>query len=87
MHTVINALGGPTAIARLLDIKAPSVIGWSGRIPIDRRVELERKVYPRFSVEQAGDDVIWQRFPDPAWPHPGGRPCHDVAASTQRSAG
>jgi DNA-binding transcriptional regulator YdaS (Cro superfamily) len=79
MSDIIKDLGGPTAVARMLGIKAPSVVGWGGRIPVERRVAIERAAYPRFTVESAGDDVMWQRIPDPEWPHPEGRPCIDVA--------
>lgn len=84
MSDLITTMGGPTAIARMLGIKAPSVIGWKGRVPPDRRPSLERELYPRVKVEDFGDDVRWQRVPDPEWPHPGGRPCIDVAAPVQQ---
>lgn len=80
MTDLITNLGGPTAVARALGIKAPSVIGWAGRVPADRRPQLERHFYPRVTVEALGTDVRWQRVPDPDWPHPNGRPCIDVAA-------
>ena len=80
MSDLITTLGGPTAVARALGIKAPSVIGWGGRVPADRRPQLERHFYPRVTVESLGSDVQWQRVPDPLWPHPEGRPCIDVAA-------
>lgn len=80
MKDIIAGLGGPTVIARILGIKPPSVIGWRGRVPQDRRPALERALYPRVSVEDFGDDARWQRVPDQDWPHPGGRPCLDVVA-------
>ncbi len=86
MADIIKTLGGPTAVARMLGIKAPSVIGWRGRVPAERRVDIERATYPAFSVEDMGSDVMWQRVPDPTWPHPGGRPCIDVAAMRQAVA-
>lgn len=70
---------GPAAIARILSIKTPSVVGWKGRVPRERRADLERALYPRVTVEQFGSDVRWVRVPDPTWPHPEGRPCIDVA--------
>ena len=84
MSELISSLGGPTAVARMLGIKAPSVIGWKGRVPPERRPELERLKYPGFCVEMFGDDVRWVRVPDPDWPHPDGRPCIDVAAPAAR---
>lgn len=54
--------------------------------PAEHRPSLERVLYPRVKVEDFGDDVRWQRVPDPDWPHPGGRPCIDVAAPVQQEA-
>ncbi|HBM1182778.1 TPA: hypothetical protein LUC53_001297 [Acinetobacter baumannii] len=36
---LIKALGGVNAVARLLDITAPSVSGWNA-IPLDRKIRL-----------------------------------------------
>ncbi len=80
MSELITTLGGPTAVARMLGIKVPSVIGWSGRIPPDRCPNIERATGGRVAVEQMRPDVAWVRVADPAWPHPEGRPCIDVAA-------
>lgn len=80
MSEIITALGGPTAVARMLGIKAPSVIGWGGRIPPDRCLGIERATDGKNVVEQLRPDVRWIRVPDPTWPHPAGRPCIDVAA-------
>lgn len=80
MTTIIHSLGGPTVVARMLGIKVPSVIGWAGRIPADRCPAIERAVAGRVTCEELRPDVRWQRVPDAAWPHPGGRPCIDVAA-------
>jgi len=80
MPTLIDELGGPAAVARMLNIKPPSVIGWKGRIPKERCPDLERATDGAHTVESMRDDVVWRRIPDPDWPHPGGRPCIDVAA-------
>lgn len=80
MDSFIEALGGHRAIALMLDIKVPSVYSWNGRIPKERCPDIERLTAARFTVEQMRPDVTWQRVPDPEWPHPGGRPCIDVAA-------
>ncbi|MBI3157617.1 MAG: helix-turn-helix domain-containing protein [Burkholderiales bacterium] len=80
MSTVISDLGGPTAVARMLGIKPPSVIGWGGRPPADRCPSIERATDGRVTVEQLRPDVRWVRVADPSWPHPAGRPCLDVAA-------
>lgn len=79
MTELITALGGPSAVARMLGIKPPSVIGWAGRIPADRCPDIERATGGRVPCEQQRPDVRWQRVTDVNWPHPGGRPCIDVA--------
>ena len=86
MSNIIQTLGGPTAVARMLGIKAPSVIGWGGRVPADRCPDLERATAGRMTCDEARPDVRWQRVPDAAWPHPGGRPCIDVAAPAHPAA-
>lgn len=83
MSTLISTLGGPTAVARTLGIKAPSVIGWGDRIPAERCPDIERAFGK--PCEQLRPDVRWQRVPDPAWPHPDGRPCIDVARPVEVS--
>lgn len=80
MDNVIAHLGGPSKVAKMLGIKPPSVIGWGGRVPADRCPAIERATNGAVAVEQLRPDVRWVRVPDPAWPHPGGRPCIDVAA-------
>lgn len=86
MSELITALGGPTAVARMLGIKPPSVIGWAGRIPPDRCPAIERAIGGRVTCEELRGDITWQRVPDPAWPHPQGRPCIDVAAPTPEAS-
>lgn len=80
MSELITTLGGPTAVARMLGIKAPSVIGWNGRVPLDRCPAIERATEGRVTVSELRPDVRWVRVADPDWPHPDGRPCIDVAA-------
>lgn len=48
--------------------------------PPERCPEIERELYPQATCEQLNPKVRWVRVPDPDWPHPGGRPCIDVAA-------
>lgn len=38
-NQLIEALGGPAAVARLLGIRTPSVSGWN-HIPTDRKIRL-----------------------------------------------
>lgn len=86
MRDVIKDLGGPAAVARMLGIKAPSVIGWRGRIPDKRCPAIERATNGAWLCEVLCPEVIWSRIPDPTWPHPAGRPVIDPAraANVQR---
>ena len=54
--------------------------------PPDRCPAIERATEGRVTCEELRPDVRWQRVPDPAWPHAGGRPCIDVAAPVQQEA-
>lgn len=38
-NQLIEALGGPAAVARMLGIRTPSVSGWN-QIPTDRKIRL-----------------------------------------------
>lgn len=92
MQHVIDKLGGPAKVARLMGCKPPSVIEWRKRgIPAERCPAFERETgrqgEPRH-VELLRPDVPWHRVPDPDWPwHPAGRPLIDVAraASTAQA--
>lgn len=90
MEHVIDHLGGPAAVARLVNCKPPSVIGWRRRsIPADRCPALEQASQGRYTCEALRPDVAWHRVADPDWPwHPQGRPLIDVtrqpAAGTQQ---
>lgn len=84
MHNMIDILGGPTAVARMVGCKPPSVMEWRTRgIPPDRCPAIERAKGGSVTCEELRPDVRWQRVPDPDWPHPDGRPCIDVAAPTE----
>lgn len=64
---LIEKLGGPTAVARRLGIKAPSVLGWieGGRdgIPEGRLLELG------YDIDLATDHEVrrWHLRPDDWW--------------------
>lgn len=79
MSELILSLGGPTAVARMLGIKAPSVIGWRGKIPAERCPAIERATRGKRTCEEMRPDVPWHRVADPDWPHTHGRPLIDVA--------
>lgn len=54
--------------------------------PADRCPAIERASEGRITCDELRPDVRWQRVPDPAWPHPAGRPCIDVAAPVSQQA-
>jgi DNA-binding transcriptional regulator YdaS (Cro superfamily) len=78
--SMIDQLGGPTAVARMVGCRVPSVIEWRKRgIPADRCPAIERATSGAVTVEVLRPDAAWSRIPDPSWPHPAGRPVIDVA--------
>ncbi len=87
MSNLIASLGGPTAVARMLGIRPPSVLGWRGKPPPERCPDLERASSAKVTCEEMRPDVRWLRVPDPSWPHPAGRPCIDVAAPGEAANG
>lgn len=78
MDALIKTLGGPTAVARMCGVKAPSVLQWKA-VPPERCPSIERATEGRFPCEELRPDVRWFRVPDAEWPWRG-RPCIDVAA-------
>ena len=42
---------------------------------------IERALEGKVTCEELRPDIRWHRVPDPAWPHPSGRPLIDVAAA------
>lgn len=89
MQSVKNALGrairlagGPGALASLVGVAASTPTMWleRGNVPPRHRPGIERALHGAMSVEQFGDDVVWRRIRDRAWPHPAGRPLADYAA-------
>lgn len=49
-------------------------------VPTERCPAIERATAAQVTCEELRPDVVWVRVPDAGWPHPGGRPCIDVAA-------
>ena len=89
MEHVIDQLGGPAKVARMVGCKPPSVIEWRKRgIPADRCPSIERETGGSFPCEVLSPETPWSRIPDQAWPwHPEGRPVIDVGRqSIQRSS-
>lgn len=86
MESLIDELGGPAAVARMVGVKPPSVVEWRKRgIPAERCAAIERGVAGRVTCEQLRPDVRWFRVPHPHWPwHPSGRPLIDVSVDLCR---
>jgi DNA-binding transcriptional regulator YdaS (Cro superfamily) len=77
---LINELGGTSKVARMAGVSAPTAHAYRSRgIPPERCVAIERATAGRWTVERIRPDTAWHRIPDPAWPHPAGRPAIDVA--------
>ena len=77
---IIDELGGPAAIARMVGCKSPSVVEWRKRgIPQDRCPDIERATLGEYTCERLNPGAPWLRVPDALWPwHPEGRPVIDV---------
>ena len=54
---LIEALGGPAAVARLLEIRVPSVSGW-------KKIPTERKIRLAVIAEDRGLSTRKELFPD-----------------------
>lgn len=77
---LIDSLGGPSAVARMAGVSAPTAHGYRHRgIPAERCPAIELATQGRVTVRDLRPDVSWARIPDPAWPHVDGRPVIDVA--------
>lgn len=77
-----SIVGGTAALARGLKVSRPTVSQWIHKerpVPEGRCPDIERLARARVTVDQLRPDLRWARVPDPAWPHPDGRPCIDVA--------
>lgn len=72
----VQDLGGPTAIARVLGLKPPTVSGWK-QIPEHHCPDIERWKEGQVTVEQLRPELQWRRVEDATWPHPDGRPLLD----------
>lgn len=84
LEQACTEIGGQSALAKRLGCTPPMVNQWlrSVRpIPRESAAEIERITGGKVSCEDLLPNVAWVRVPDPDWPHPGGRPCVDVAAS------
>jgi DNA-binding transcriptional regulator YdaS (Cro superfamily) len=77
---LIDQLGGVSAVARMTGVSAPTAHAYRQRgIPAERCPAIERATAGRWTVDTLCPSARWSRIPDPAWPHPAGRPVIDVA--------
>ena len=87
---VVRSLG-QTGLARRLGVRQQQVWNWlnrdGGHPPVERCPSIEREFNGSLTCEQLRPDVRWLRVPDPAWPHPDGRPCIDFAPPERPAKG
>lgn len=91
MKDVLRVLDGHQAVAQALGYPdRRNVWPWTGlgrALPPEKAPALEKATGLKgeiVSVERLCPAASWVRVPDPAWPHPEGRPCLDVAPVTQQ---
>lgn len=80
LERAIETAGGAKALADMLNVSSNLPVMWRtrGNVPAEWCPSIERAA--GVACEELRPDVRWQRVPDAIWPHPGGRPCIDVAA-------
>lgn len=85
IELAVSIAGSQTELAHAAGALQQEVWHWlNGRpIPDHRCPAIERATAGQVTVEQLREDVRWARVPDPAWPHPSGRPTIDVAAQVE----
>lgn len=85
LQDAISVVGSQSELARQSGARQQEVWNWlNGRnVPPARCPAIERATAGRVTCEELRPDVRWQRVPDPAWPHPDGRPCLDVAGPAE----
>lgn len=79
--SAIKAAGSQGSLAAALFVSQPTVSEWLRGVrpvPAEKAAEMERLYWPAVAADRLPGR--WARLPDPAWPHPAGRPCIDVAA-------
>lgn len=81
--------GAGAQLAAAIGVPRVLVYQWAGGhrdVPDSRCPAVERATGGAVTCEQLRPDVRWHRVPDPAWPHPAGRPLIDVAAPAAEEA-
>ena len=87
----VSIIGSVSETARRAEVSVAAVRQWMHcpnvaprPVPLDKRVLFERETQGRVRVDDYDDGVVWIRTPDPSWPHPLGRPVHDVLSTADR---
>ena len=73
-----------SSIAFAIGAHSPDVSRWAAglrAVPNERCAAIEQLTAGVVTCEEMRPDIAWVRVPDPAWPHPGGRPAIDVSAA------
>lgn len=89
LERACNEVGGQSALAKRLGCTPAAVNQWLKvvrPIPRESAADIERITDGKVSCEDLLPAVAWVRVPDAEWPHPGGRPCVDVARRDEASA-
>ena len=81
IRDLIARVGGPTRVAQICGIRAPSVYSWR-TVPQERCAAIEHATAGAVTCEEMRPDIRWHRVADPDWPHPDGRPLVDVTPRT-----
>lgn len=78
---VVDLLGGQTAAARTLGLKAhQNVQAWLRTgVPVERAPDVERACNGAVRAERLCPHVKWVRVKDRGWPLRDGRPCADYS--------
>lgn len=85
--------GSQAELARELGVPQSVPCAWAASDPNKRRPiplqhcpAIERFTGGIVSCEVLHPGAVWLRVPDPAWPHPGGRPAPDFVATREAAA-
>lgn len=82
------ARGAQSTLCTAIAAHSPDMSRWATGarpVPPDRCPAIERATNGQVTCTELRPDVAWHRVPDPAWPHPEGRPLIDVAAPVRQA--
>ena len=88
---IVSFIGSVSETARRANVSVSAVRQWMQcpnvvprPVPLDKRVFFERETQGSVRVEDYDDGVVWIRVPDATWPHPLGKPVHDVLGTAEQ---